>query len=534
LAFEIPTVKYSGKIREVVLGADQTLTVGGETSYPFFTFEGEMPHKPIIAMEVWDKDPSGDWPEAVSAPFEGVLGDPGAWAKKCVEEFGADMIAVQLKSTDPNADDQGADHAVAAVGKVLDAVNVPVAVYGVANKDKDIETLSAVAEKFQGKNLVLGPVEDHNHKQIGAQALAYGHVVAANSPIDVNLAKQLNILLANLGMGMDKVLIDPTTGGLGYGMEYCYSVMERMRMAALVQEDDNLQQPIVNNMGQEVWKCKEAGESLDAEPTLGHQDDRGILMEVTQAVSLLLAGADVLMIRHPESVKLVKAFINGMLEGGAVQTEGLKDVQYVDPAKLPAVEFTPSGPPKKEEKKAAPAKPAAEAKPAEAKPAAQPEEAAQPKVEPKPAEKKEPEPKPAEPAKEAQDEAAMKAEAKAEAEAKAKAEAEAKAKAEAEAEAKKKAEAEAKAKAEAEAKKKAEEEAKAAEEAKKKEEEDLMALRAKRAKEREEIEAKRLAAEAEGEERKMKKADKKVEPEMEVAESIVSHLNRVHMRTPKY
>ncbi|MEE9556303.1 MAG: acetyl-CoA decarbonylase/synthase complex subunit delta, partial [Candidatus Adiutricales bacterium] len=314
MAFEITSVKYSGKIREINIGPDQNITVGGETSYPFFLFEGEMPHKPKIAMEVWDMNPGEEWPEAAKAPFADVLDDPGAWAKKCVE-YGADLIVLQLKSTDPNTLDKGADEALAAVKSVVEAVDVPVAVYGVANETKDTETLSAVAEAFQGKNLILGPVEEKNHKQIGAQAMAYGHIIAANTPIDVNLAKQLNILLENLGVTYDKILIDPTTGGLGYGMEYCYSVMERLRMAALVQQDLNLQQPIVNNLGHEVWKSKEAKLSMEEVTNMGYPDDRGILMETTAAVAMLLAGSDILFLRHPETVKLVKQYIDLLAEG---------------------------------------------------------------------------------------------------------------------------------------------------------------------------------------------------------------------------
>ena len=527
MAFTMTTVKYSGAINEVQIGADKNVTVGGGSCYPFFTFEGEMPHKPIVAMEIWDTDPGSLWPEAVKAPYEGVLGDPGAWAKKCVE-YGADMICIQLKSTDPNDQDKGAADAVASVGAVLDAVDVPVCVYGVANKDKDVETLSAVAEKFQGKNLLLGPVEEHNHKQIGAQALAYGHVLAANSPIDVNLAKQLNILLGNLGVSTEKIVIDPTTGGLGYGMEYCYSVMERLRMAGLVQQDENLQQPVINNMGQEVWKCKEAGQTLEEAPTLGYQDNRGVMMEVTQAVSLLLAGADILIMRHPEAVKLTKNYIDLLLDEKAAIADGLAEIKPVPLDKLPQVEFTPVAPPKKEEKAAA-KKPAA--KPAEAPKAQAPKEVK--KAEPAPKKEESPKVVPIAAAK-AEDDAAAKA--KAEADAKAKAEADAKAKAEADAkakadaEAKAKADAEAKAKAEAEAKKKAEEDAAKAKMA---EEENLLALRAQRAKEREELEAKRLAEMSEGP-RAMKKADKKVDPELVVAEKIVASLNRVHMRTPKY
>ena len=525
MAFQTPTVKYTGQINEVVLGADQPTKVGGETCYPLYTFEGAMPNKPRIAMEVWDIDPSDVWPEACKAPFAGVLGDPGAWAKKCVEEFGADMIALLLKGTDPNDKNLGAAEAKAAVKSVLDAVKVPVIVYGVANKDKDTETLSAIAETFQGKNLILGPVEEHNHKAIGAQALAYGHVVAANSPIDINLAKQLNILLGNLGVGKEKIIIDPTTGGLGYGMEYCYSVMERLEMAALVQQDENLQQPIINMMSPEIWKCKEANQSIDDVPTLGFQDDRGILMEVTQAVSLLLAGSDVLVMRHPDAVKAIKQYVDLVMDGGEVKAEGFKEVQFVPADKLPAVEFTPSGPPEKKVE----AKPAAAPKAAPKKEAA-PAKPAAPKAEAKP-----------EPAKAAPAEAAPAAEApKVDAEAAAKAEAEAKAKAEAaaaakaEADAKAKAEAEAKAKADAEAKAKADAaaKAKAAAEAKAKQEDDLQALRLKRAAEREAMEAKRAALD-DGP-REMKKADVVIDPKMVVADKIVATLRRVHMRNPKF
>ena len=529
MAFEMTKVQYSGAINPVVLGAAQPVTLGGETSYPFLTFEGEMPNKPKIAMEIWDMAPGEEWPEALKAPFADVMDDPGAWAKKCVE-YGADMVVVSLKSTDPNDQNKGPEDAVATVKAVLDAVDVPVIVYGVANPQKDTETLSAVAEAFEGKNLILGPVEEKNHKQIGAKALAYGHIIAANSPIDVNLAKQLNILLGNLGVTREKILIDPTTGGLGYGMEYCYSVMERIRMAALVQQDDNLQQPIVNAMGQEVWKCKEAKQPLDEVPTLGYADDRGIMMEATQAVSLLLAGSDLLFMRHPEAVKIAKQYIDLLADGGDVSAEGLKEIQTVPMDILPKVEFTPSGPPVKEKKeapakKAAPAKAAEPAKAAAPAKAAEPEKPAAPKVEaaPKAAEVDETKVK-------ADAEAAAKA--KAEAEAQAKADAEAKAKADAEAKAK--AEADAKAKAEAEAKAKAEADAKAAAEAKAKEEERLNALRVQRAKEREELEAKRAAMEAEEGPRAMKKSDVVIQPEFLVSEKIIASLNRVHMRIKKY
>lgn len=321
MAFQINTVKYSGQINAIPVGA-QKVMLGGQGAYAFHSFEGAQPHKPKLALDVWDYDPSEEWPSALVEAYKGVMGDPGAWAKKCVE-YGADVVALHLKSSDPNDRNTDAAHAVAAVEKVVAAVDVPVIVMGIENKDKDAETLAAVAEKFSGKNLILGPVTDKNYKQIGAQALAYGHSVIARSPIDVNLAKQLNILLGGLGVSNDKIIIDPSTGGLGYGMEYCYSVMERIQMAALVQADDNLQQPFINFFGEEIWKCKEACLAVADNPTLGCESCRGVMMEVTEAVAMLMAGSSLLVMRHPAALKLVRQYIDLMADGGAVKADGL-------------------------------------------------------------------------------------------------------------------------------------------------------------------------------------------------------------------
>lgn len=311
MAFEIPQQKYSGAIKPVTIGkGDKTITLGGETSYPFYVFEGQMPHKPRIAMEVWDKNPGEDWAEPVLAPFQDVLDDPVAWAKKCVNEYGADAVALILVSTDPNAEDAPPETAAQTAKKVAEAIDVPLIVYGTSAMEKDAEVLAAVAEACEGHSVILGPVQDKNYKKIGAAALGYNHTVVANTPIDVNLAKQLNILLGNLGVPDSKILVDPTTGGLGYGMEYTYSVMERDRMAALTQEDDKLQLPILNYVGQEVWKVKECRLTNEEAPDLGDQAKRGILMEAVTAVSLLLAGSDLLIMRHPEAVKLTKEIIN--------------------------------------------------------------------------------------------------------------------------------------------------------------------------------------------------------------------------------
>jgi acetyl-CoA decarbonylase/synthase complex subunit delta len=314
LAFQPSKQVYSGKIREVTLGVgDKAVTVGGKTAFAFHSFEGEMPHPPKVAMEIWDKDPSADWSDTAKAPFKDVLNDPAAWAKKCVNEYGAEIIVVQTKSADPNADNAAAADVSDVVKKVSDAVDVPVFVWGVGNHDKDVEVMRLVAEKCTGKRLAVSPVEEGDYKQIGAACLGYKHAVIASSPIDVNLAKQLNILLGNLGVNNKDIIIDPTTGGLGYGLEYTYSVMERIMQAALTQEDEKLQQPIIANVANEVWKCKEANLSAEDAPELGDPDKRGVMMEAVTAVDLLLAGADIVVMRHPEAVKLVKGFIEKMM-----------------------------------------------------------------------------------------------------------------------------------------------------------------------------------------------------------------------------
>ena len=310
MTVEIPQVKYTGAIRPIRLGdGDKAVTVGGESCYPFCTFEGSMPNRPRIAMEVYDEAPA-DWPEAAAAPFADVLSDPVAWARKCVEVYGAEMICLQLDSTDPNGSNRGADETAQVVKRVAAAIDVPLIVWGTANHEKDTEVLRAVAEAIQDRHLILGPVEEGDYKKIGAAAMAYKHTLIASSPIDINLAKQLNILIGNLGVNPGEMIMDPTVSAIGYGIEYAYSVMERIRMAALSQQDDKLQFPLICNIARETWKSKEAKVSEADDPRLGDAGKRGIILEAMSATILLLAGADILVMRHPEAIKLVKELVS--------------------------------------------------------------------------------------------------------------------------------------------------------------------------------------------------------------------------------
>lgn len=311
MAFEVPKETTESSIREVTLGTDG-VKVGGENVLPFYTFEGTMPNRPLIAVEVYDDNPS-DWTPAVTEPLKDVIADPVAWAKKAQDEWGADLIALRLKSTDPKGDDATPAKAGETAKAVAEAVNIPVLVYGSEDVEKDGEVLKAVAQAAEGKNLVLGPANEDNYKTVGAAALGYKQTVSAKSPIDVNLAKQLNILLSNLGVDVGNIIVDPTTGALGYGLEYTYSVMERFKIAALRQDDSMTQMPLIADVGPEAWKAKEAKAPASDEPQWGDENKRGVMWEILTATTLLVAGADIVIMRHPEAIKTVRKVIESLM-----------------------------------------------------------------------------------------------------------------------------------------------------------------------------------------------------------------------------
>jgi len=252
------------------------------------------------------------WPESCRSAFDGkLLQDPVAWASYVSEELHAQVVAVHLLSTDPTGLNRKPEEAAGLIQRIVAEVSRPLIVWGCGDPARDAETLRCVAEACQGRNLALGPAEDKNYKQVGAAAIAYNHCVIASSPIDVNLAKQLNILLIELGVPEGKILMDPTTGALGYGLEYTYSVMERDRIAALVQQDDKLAFPMVCFVGKEVWKTKEAGLPAEQAGPMG-SEDRGVVMEAMTAALLAVAGADVVILRHPEAARLFNDLVRGL------------------------------------------------------------------------------------------------------------------------------------------------------------------------------------------------------------------------------
>jgi acetyl-CoA decarbonylase/synthase complex subunit delta len=315
---EIPKERWTGSIREVTIGAtaDQggtrtkTVTVGGETTLPFLHFEGEIPNPPVIGIEIQDGYPA-DWPAELLEAWGDMVNDVAAWAKKA-EELGADVIMLKLRGTDGDGNATTAEQAAATIGAVLGATGLPIMVRGPGQAEVDNELLVAVAEAAPGEQLALGLCEDKNYRTIVAGALAHGHLVMASSPIDVNLAKQLNILISDMRLPLERVLMDPTTGALGYGLEYTYSVMERLRIAALT-GDGMTQQPMVCFVGEESWRQKEARATEGVPDEWGDVEKRGITWELVTATSLLESGADIVVLRHPKTIEVIRDTINKLM-----------------------------------------------------------------------------------------------------------------------------------------------------------------------------------------------------------------------------
>jgi acetyl-CoA decarbonylase/synthase complex subunit delta len=300
--------KWNGKVYEVRLGGQgrKEVVVGGENTLPFLHFEGSIPHPPVVAVEVHDKEPR-DWPEPLLQAWGDALKDPAIWAKKAVDE-GASLIALRLKSAHPEEGNTGPEEAKRVVSAVLEAVDVPLIVLGPEVAEKDNEVLVAASEAGRGQRIALGNCEDKNYRTIAATCIADGQVAIGKTPIEINLAKQLNILLCDLGMDPENILMDPTTGALGYGLEYSYSVMERLRLAALG-GDKMTSMPMLCTVGEEAWRQKEAKASEGMPESWGPLEERALLWEEMTAISLLHSGANIIVLRHPRTVERVQVAI---------------------------------------------------------------------------------------------------------------------------------------------------------------------------------------------------------------------------------
>ncbi|MGQ9586933.1 MAG: CO dehydrogenase/acetyl-CoA synthase subunit delta [Thermoplasmata archaeon] len=308
MAFEAPKERFPGRIREVAIGATKEqggtrrarLVAGGSNGLQLHRFECDVPNRPLIVMDVVDT--MRVVPEQLVQSIGQVVKDPVEWAKKIDREWGADMCVLKLQSANPEEENRSAEDCVALVGEVLRSTTIPLMVYGCGFEDKDAKVMEAVSNAGKGERLFLGLAEDKAYKSLAAASMANGHGIVAFSNLDVNLAKQMNILLLDFGVKPENILMDPLMAALGMGLEYSYSVIERLRLAALL-GDPVLQMPMICDCSC-AWAAPEA---LEENPERGQPELRGIYWEAMTAYAAIVAGADVVIMRHPQAVAKLRA-----------------------------------------------------------------------------------------------------------------------------------------------------------------------------------------------------------------------------------
>ncbi len=310
--------KWSGKVSTVTIGATQaeggtrgsTVTLGGQAGIPFLSFDAPDPNPAAIALDVLDKEPL-EWPAPLAEVYSDVWSDPAAWAKR-VKELGADLINLRLVSTHPDEGDSSADEAAATVKAVLKAVDLPLIIWGCDVPKKDQKVMPKVAEAAQGENCLLGAVSEDEYRTLTAAAQAYGHKLIALSPCDINKAKQINILVTDMGFPLEDIIIYPSTASLGYGMEYIYSILERGRLAAL-SGDKLMGQPVILDVGNEAWRAKEGRSGDDFAEAWGPAALRGPAWEAVTATDCLQGGCDLVVLRHPKAMEAVRSTVNQLI-----------------------------------------------------------------------------------------------------------------------------------------------------------------------------------------------------------------------------
>lgn len=300
--------RWKGHVLEVTLGREpDTVVFGGEGTLPFLAFEGCSPRRPVVALEIWD-EVTDAFPRLGFEALDEVLEDPVGWARRA-EELGADVAALRLVSTHPDGSGLSAEDAAQRALAVAEAVKIPLVVLGCDVASRDAETLPVVAAALEGRGCLLGLATADNYRPIAEACHKHGHAVIASTPLDINLAKQLNILITDAGLPLDRIVIDPSIGALGYGLDYAYSIMERMRLGVLG-GDRMLAPPVICLVGDEAWKSKEA-QAIDR-TEWGRQGRRAVLWEAVTAAALAQAGGSLFLFRHPEAMRLFQAQIDDL------------------------------------------------------------------------------------------------------------------------------------------------------------------------------------------------------------------------------
>lgn len=313
MPFNCKPQKFNASIKTVELGCgDKTVTFGGENVFPFYSFDGSVGDGPKVGVEISDMGLENE-PEGVKAYYEGCT-TLAEIAKKAEAMEGADFVCLSLIGGDPNGADKSIEELVAAAKEVAEAITAPLVIEGCKNVEKDGQLIPKVAEALQGKNALFLSAKEEDYKTIGAAVgLAYDQKVGAESAVDINLAKQLNVVLTQLNVKPESIVMNIGTAAVGYGYDYVISTMDRIKAAALSQDDKMLQMPIITPIASETWAVKESMASEEDAPEWGPLDARGVSMEVQTAAASLVSGSDAVILRHPQSVATIAKMIKELV-----------------------------------------------------------------------------------------------------------------------------------------------------------------------------------------------------------------------------
>ena len=304
MPFTAKSGKFNASINTVEFGTgDKAVKIGGENVFPLYSFDAAIENAPKVGIEITDFGMEHE-PECIKKYYEGcaTLAD---MARKAASMEGVDFLSFRMEGGDPNGANKSTEELIGELKEIADAVDLPLVVCGCKNVEKDAELFSKAAEALNGKNAVMLSAKEENYKTVGAAAgLAYKQIVGAESAVDINLAKQLNVLISQLGVDSKSVVMNVGSAAVGYGFEYVISTMDRVKAAALQQGDANLQMPIITPVASEAWGVKEAMASETDAPEWGSQEERGIDMEVETAMAVIAAGSNAVILKHPESIKI--------------------------------------------------------------------------------------------------------------------------------------------------------------------------------------------------------------------------------------
>ena len=313
MPFTAKSGKFNASINVVEFGTgDKAVKIGGENVFPLYSFDAAIENAPKVGIEITDFGMEHE-PECIKKYYEGcaTLAD---MARKAASMEGVDFLSFRMEGGDPNGANKSTEDLIGELKEIADAVDLPLVVCGCKNVEKDAELFSKAAEALNGKNAVILSAKEENYKTVGAAAgLAYKQIVGAESAVDINLAKHLNVLISQLGVDSKSVVMNVGSAAVGYGFEYVISTMDRVKAAALQQGDANLQMPIITPVASEAWGVKEAMASETDAPEWGSQEERGIDMEVETAMAVIAAGSNAVILKHPESIKIISGLMKELV-----------------------------------------------------------------------------------------------------------------------------------------------------------------------------------------------------------------------------